>query len=51
MVLLTVLEYSYEIERDIENMREQGYSEEVILECMNELKDALEYQIKELEGW
>lgn len=51
MVLLTVLEYQYEIERDIENMREQGYSEEVILDCMNDLKEALECKIEELGGW
>ena len=50
MVLLTVLEYSYEIENDIEEMREKDYSEEEILNCMRELKDALKYKIKELGG-
>ena len=51
MVLLTVMEYSYEIENDIEEMREKDYSEEEILDCMRELRDVLDDKIETLGGY
>ena len=51
MVLLTVMEYPYEIENDIEEMKEKDYSEEEILDCMRELRDALDDKIETLRGY
>lgn len=49
MVLLTVTEYRFEIENDVQEMREKGYTNSQIVDFMYELKQELERKIKELE--
>lgn len=50
MVLLTVDEYPYEIEKDIEKMKEEGFSTDEIIGCMEDLQRALEDKINELDN-